>query len=160
VAFISLWTQIIGLVGENGILPAKVAMENLQQRAASANIGLERFHLFPTFCWFSASDRSLQWQCALGVLSSLLLLIGLAPAPCLFLLWLIYLSLSTVCREFLGFQWDILLLETGFLAIFFAPSSPLPRIHRTAPPSRTILWLIRWLLFCLMFQSGCVKLVS
>ena len=39
---------------------------------------------------------------------------------------LIYLSLSTICREFLGFQWDILLLETGFLAIFFAPLSLLP----------------------------------
>jgi predicted DCC family thiol-disulfide oxidoreductase YuxK len=176
VAFISLWTQIISLVGQNGILPAQSTMENLQRQVAAANIGVERFHLFPTLCWFSASDRSLQWQCALGVLFSVLLLIGLAPAPSLFLLWLIYLSLSTICREFLSFQWDILLLETGFLAIFFAPLSLFPHWVGRAPalrsasgeggsvrataPSSTVLWLLRWLLFCLMFQSGCIKLLS
>jgi hypothetical protein len=70
------------------------------------------------------------------------------------------LSLSTICREFLGYQWDILLLETGFLAIFFAPLTLFPRVYRTAPPSRTMLWLLRWLLFCLMLQSGSVKLLS
>ena len=160
IAFVSLWTQITGLVGQNGILPAKSTMENLQRQLTAANIGLERYRLFPTLCWFSTSDRSLQYQCAFGVLFALLLFIGIAPAPCLFLLWLIYLSLCTVCREFLGFQWDILLLETGFLAIFFAPLNLLPRLYRTAAPSRTVLWLLRWLLFCLMFQSGCVKLLS
>jgi len=160
IAFISLWTQINGLVGENGILPAKSTMENLQRQVTAANIGFERYHLFPTLCWLSAGERSLQWQCALGVIFSVLLLIGFAPAPCLFLLWLIYLSLSTICRDFLGYQWDILLLETGFLAIFFAPVTLLPRIYCTAAPLRTVLWLIRWLLFCLMFQSGCVKLLS
>jgi predicted DCC family thiol-disulfide oxidoreductase YuxK len=167
IAFISLWTQIIGLVGQNGILPAKSTVENLQRQVAAANIGIERYHLFPTLCWFSASDRSLQYQCALGVLFSVILLVGFAPAPCLFLLWLIYLSLSTICREFLGFQWDILLLETGFLAIFFAPLTLLPESLRRASsvpvahcPVRLALWLLRWLLFCLMFQSGCVKLLS
>jgi predicted DCC family thiol-disulfide oxidoreductase YuxK len=174
IAFISLWTQIIGLVGQNGILPAQSTMESLHRQVTAANISLERYHLFPTLCWFSDSDRSLQYQCALGVLFSVLLLVGVAPAPCLLLLWLIYLSLSTICREFLGFQWDILLLETGFLAIFFAPLTLLPgwvprtsRPVRVAPraavvaaPSRTVLWLLRWLLFCLMFQSGCVKLLS
>ncbi len=160
IAFISLWTQIIGLVGQNGILPARSMMENFERQVAAAHVGFERYHLIPTLCWFDASDRSLQLQCAFGVLFSVLLLIGIAPAACLFLLWLIYLSLSTVCREFLGFQWDILLLETGFLAIFFAPLNFLPRIYRADVPSRTVLWLLRWLLFCLMFQSGCVKLLS
>jgi predicted DCC family thiol-disulfide oxidoreductase YuxK len=160
IAFISLWTQIIGLVGQNGILPAKSTMEILQRQVTAANIGLERYHLFPSLCWIRASDRSLQWQCAFGALFSVILFVGVAPAPCLFLLWLIYLSLSTICGEFLGFQWDILLLETGFLGIFFAPLTLFPRVYRTAPPSRTVLWLLRWLLFCLMFQSGCVKLLN
>jgi hypothetical protein len=39
----------------------------------------------------------------------------------LFLLWALYLSLCAVSGPFLNFQWDTLLLETGFLAIFFAP---------------------------------------
>jgi hypothetical protein len=83
-----------------------------------------------------------------------------APVVDLILLWAIYLSLSTVCREFLGFQWDILLLEAGFLAIFFAPRQWLPRFSRETPPPLTVLWLFRWLLFRLMFMSGAVKLLS
>src|SRR5262249_39551486 len=110
--------------------------------------------------WFNSSDASLQVQCAAGTVLAVLLLIGLAPVPCLFLLWLIYLSLCTIGREFLSFQWDILLLEVGFLAIFFAPLQWRPRLWRAPPPSNVALWLLRWLLFRLMFESGCVKLLS
>lgn len=160
IAFGSLWTQIDGLVGSNGILPAEQFMSGAAEQVKANGLGLGRYHLLPTLCWFNASDAFLHWQCAAGVGLAMLLLIGVAPAPCLFLLWLIYLSLSTVCREFLGFQWDILLLETGFLAIFFSPLRFWPRLAREAPPSRLVLWLLRLLLFKLLFQSGCVKLVS
>ena len=91
---------------------------------------------------------------------SICLTFGLAPMLALASLWVIYLSLCTVCRDFLGFQWDILLLETGFLAIFLAPRRWLPNLSRESPPSRTILWLCRWLLLRLMFMSGAVKLLS
>jgi len=65
-----------------------------------------------------------------------------------------------VCGDFLGFQWDTLLLETGFLAIFLAPRQWLPKISLEPAPSITVLWLCRWLLFRLMFMSGAVKLLS
>jgi uncharacterized membrane protein YphA (DoxX/SURF4 family) len=78
----------------------------------------------------------------------------------LFLLWAIYLSLCSVSEPFLRFQWDALLLETGFLAIFFAPLQWRERPSRQARPSALMLWLLRWLLFRLMFESGCVKLMS
>jgi predicted DCC family thiol-disulfide oxidoreductase YuxK/uncharacterized membrane protein YphA (DoxX/SURF4 family) len=159
-AFISLWVQIDGLVGSNGILPADKFMVGVAEQVKSANMGAERYRLLPTLCWFSASDSALHWQCAAGVTCAVLLLFGIAPAPCLALLWLIYLSLSTVCREFLSFQWDILLLETGFLAIFFAPSRLWPNRARELPPSAIVLWLLRLLLFKLMVQSGWVKLLS
>jgi hypothetical protein len=90
----------------------------------------------------------------------LLLIVGIAPVFASVFLWAIYLSLSTVCREFLGFQWDILLLETGFLAIFVAPRQWLPRPSRETPPGAIVIWLFRWLLFRLMFMSGAVKLLS
>ena len=124
-AFASLGTQIIGLVGKNGILPAADLMTSAKTQVDAAHIGLDRYHLLPTLCWFSASDGFLRFLCVAGCVLSGLLIFEIAPAPCLFLLWLIYLSLASVCREFLGFQWDALLLETGFLAIFFAP----PRIR-------------------------------
>ena len=160
VAFISFWTQSAGLIGHNGILPASQFMSAARQQCDAHGIGLERFHLLPTLCWFDSSDGFLDFQCAAGTVCAVLLIFGIAPMPCLALLWLLYLSLVTVGRDFYSFQWDNLLLEAGFLAIFFAPLQWLPKFSRESPPSRIVLWLLRLLLFKLMFSSGCVKLFS
>ncbi|MFQ5514029.1 MAG: lipase maturation factor family protein, partial [Myxococcota bacterium] len=61
---------------------------------------------------------------------------------------------------FLRFQWDILLLETGFLALLFAPWTCRPRLDREPPPSRIVRVLLGLLLFRLMFSSGIVKLLD
>lgn len=163
IAFLSLWVQVIGLLGQNGILPANLTMGAVRHEMAAQHIGWGRFHLFPTFCWFNASDGFLKLQCALGAVAAVLLVIDFAPVPCLTLLWLLYLSLTVIGREFLGFQWDALLLETGFLAIFLAPiklwKRAAPMTARRPFPILS-LWLLRWLLFRLMFASGCVKLLS
>jgi predicted DCC family thiol-disulfide oxidoreductase YuxK len=159
-AFISLWTQIAGLVGHNGILPEDQYMAAAGQYFDNSGAGLDRFRELPTLCWLISSDGFLQFQCAAGVVFAFLLIVGVAPVPALALLWLLYLSLITVGRDFYGFQWDNLLLETGFLAIFFAPLQWLPGFTQERPPSRLVLWLLRILLFKLMFSSGCVKLAS
>ena len=153
VAFVSFWTQISGLIGHNGILPAAQFMSAAKQQFDAQGIGLERFHLLPTLCWFDSSDNFLNFQCAAGTVLAVLLILGIAPAPCLALLWLFYLSLATIGRDFLGFQWDNLLLEAGFLAIFFAPLQLLPKILQGAPPSRVVLWLLRLVLFKVIFLS-------
>jgi hypothetical protein len=158
IAFLSLWVQLMGLIGSDGILPATLTMFGYRQEANMAHLGWHRFHVLPTLCWVSASDGFLKFQCAAGTGLALVLILGIAPAPCLFLLWLIYLSLSVVSREFLSFQWDNLLLEVGFLAIFFAPMQL--RRGVSLPPSKLVLWLLRWLLFRLMLCSGLVKLLS
>jgi predicted DCC family thiol-disulfide oxidoreductase YuxK len=161
IAFVSLWVQVAGLFGSGGIVPVRDKMAAWKQEATDANIGFSRYFRLPTVCWLSSSDGFLNLQCAAGTALALVVIFGIAPAPCLFLLWLIYLSLCTVGEPFLSFQWDILLLETGFLAIFFAPWHLLPRHPlREHPPSRVALWLLRLLLFKLMFQSGVVKLAS
>jgi lipase maturation factor 1 len=160
IAFVSLGTQISGLVGHNGILPADRFMAAVGQQCDRQGIALDRYYLLPTLCWFNASDGFLHFQCAAGSALAALLILGIAPVPCLALLWLLYLSLATVSRDFLGYQWDNLLLETGFLAIIFAPRQWWPRPSRETPPSRIALWLLRLLLFKLMFSSGCVKLAS
>ena len=160
IAFVSLWTQIGGLIGHNGISPTDHFMAAAKQQCDARGIGLDRYRLLPTLCWLDASDSSLNLQCAAGSVLAVLLIAGIAPVPCLALLWLLYLSLVTVGREFLAFQWDNLLLEAGFLAIFFGPLQFLPRPSREPQPSRAVLWLLRLLLFKLMFSSGCVKLFS
>ena len=72
----------------------------------------------------------------------------------------LYLSLTVASQQFLGYQWDGLLLESGFLAIFLAPLQWLEWKPRWADPPIVIMWLQRWLIFRLMLLSGIVKLVS
>jgi lipase maturation factor 1 len=160
IAFASLWMQIQGLIGSQGIVPAQSVMTTLKEVVASQHIGATRFRIIPTLAWWADSDRALNWQCGAGVGLSLLLLFGIAPAPALFLLWALYLSLSSIASPFLNFQWDALLLETGLIAIFFAPLTWLERLRHRSEPPRPALWLLRWLLFRLMFESGWVKLAS
>ena len=155
IAFLSIWVQIPGLIGSHGILPAENYLQAIQN-----NFGSERFWLFPTLYWLNPTDAFLNVLCGGGTILAILLIIGVMPTASLFLLWLFYLSILTIGQDFLSFQWDILLLETGFLAIFFAPLQIRPGLSRESPPSVTILWLLRWLLFRLIFSSGVVKLMS
>jgi hypothetical protein len=118
---------------------------------------------FPTIAWLTGAEGpTLHSLCAAGALSSLLLTLGVIPAISAVTSWLVYLSLYKLGGAFLTFQWDILLLEAGFLAMFYAPVrawfpwSPGWRF----PPSCTVTWLLRILIFKLMFLSGVVKLTS
>ena len=74
-------------------------------------------------------------------------------------MWAFYLSLAVAGQTFLGFQWDILLLETGFLSIFLAPLRWWSWRTRETPAPLAVFGL-RWLLFRLMLMSGVVKLTS
>jgi hypothetical protein len=89
-----------------------------------------------------------------------LLIVGFVPQLCLVVLWVSYLSIVGVGQDFLGFQWDALILEAGFLAIFFAPASLTLSSRGQAPPSRLVRLLLVWLLFRLVFLSGLVKITS
>src|ERR1051325_3794288 len=153
-AFVSLAVQVRGLIGREGILPAA---EFLSGRSHD---GISRFWNLPTLCWLNASEAFLLVLGWGGALLALLLTLGFAPLLVLPLLWVSYLSLLNVSRLFLGYQWDILLLETGLLAIFLAPPDLQPDFPPTCAPSPVILGLCWWLLFRLMFSSGAVKLRS
>jgi predicted DCC family thiol-disulfide oxidoreductase YuxK len=155
IAFVSLWTQIMGLIGSHGILPAHEALANVASR-----YGPIRYWFLPTLAWLGAGDGALHAMCAAGTLLSLLVVVGRAPVASLAGCWALYLSLATVGQDFLWFQWDGLLLEAGFLALFLAPWRWRLRAGRVPPPSRLALAILRWLLFRLMFSSAAVKLTS
>jgi len=155
IAFVSLWVQIDGLIGSNGITPVSeflsAARQQLDDRALS---------ILPTLCWFNSSDAFLHFLCGSGAVFSVLLICGIAPAWSLVALVTFYLSLTIAGQTFLSFQWDILLVETGFLAILLAPW----RLWwtRTNEPrvSRVGIFLLKLLLFKLILMSGAVKLTS
>ncbi len=153
-AFVSLWTQIDGLIGSRGILPVTDFLASLSER-----LGAERFWLVPTLSWIDRSDAFLHAQCAAGAALSALLALGLFPAACVAGATVLYLSLSAAGQTFFSFQWDTLLVEAGFLSIFLAPLSARLRFP-AAGPRRTALFLLRWLVFRLNFSSGVIKLAS
>ena len=154
-AFASLWVQVQGLIGSRGIDPAFELLER-----ASASLGAEAIPRIPTLLWLWSDDAALHALCAAGVAFSLLLAVGVAPRLCAAALWLAYLSLVSVGSVFLRYQWDALLLETGLLAILFAPSPLRPAAAARAPVDRIGLGLLRFLLFKLIFLSGMLKLGS
>ena len=145
-AFASLAVQITGLIGERGILPVARYIAG-----ASRVLGVRAYWEMPTIFWAAHGDKVLVTACWAGVAISLALLSGLMAGYleriALVGLYALYLSLCTAGQDFLSFQWDALLLETGFLAIFLGNS-------------KTVVLLFRWLLFRLMFLSGAVKLTS
>ncbi len=155
VAFGSLWVQVEGLIGSRGILPAADLLERV-----AARLGPERFWRLPTLGWLDASDLTLELLCATGVVLGLLVLLGWLQLQGLIALWVGYLSLVVLGQDFLSFQWDVLLLEAGLLAIFLPGAGWKPRGPLAARPPRLAVWLLRLLAFKLIFSSGAVKLAS
>jgi predicted DCC family thiol-disulfide oxidoreductase YuxK len=157
IAFVSLWVQVDGLIGSGGISPIAELLP-----AARAQIGDRAYSILPTLCWFNSSDAFLHFLCGGGVVLALLLIFRIAPAISLLGLVTFYLSFAAAgdgfLNPFLNYQWDALLIETGFFSIFLAPWRLWPKRADEPPVSRAAVFLLKLLLFKLMFMSGVVKL--
>jgi len=153
IAFVSFWVQAEGLVGLRGILPIHDLLALARER-----LGPSRYWVLPTVFWLGDGDAALHLVCAAGTVLAVLAVLGRARPLVMLGLWSLYLSLTVAGQDFLSFQWDVLLLEAGLLAVFLAPRGVLRR--RPGLPPLLIVWMYRWLLFRLMFGSGVVKLTS
>ncbi|KAM7414480.1 hypothetical protein PAMA_019347 [Pampus argenteus] len=160
-AFVSLYVQIPGLYGNDGLLPAR------WQLRYSGKPLVEQLLSSPTLLWFGPqlgldTHTAMELLCLLGAALSLAatLVEALRDSVVFFCLWALYLSMYQVGQVFLYFQWDNLLLETGFLCILVAPLTLIRGSRRVREHDGVTFWLIRWLLFRLMFASGVVKLTS
>lgn len=146
-AFVSFAVQAQGLIGSAGILPVQELVSYADQRFGSS----AWLHL-PSLFLIDASDRSITVLVWTGALLALLVVMGrwvsVALAGCV----LLYLSLFHAGQVFMGFQWDLLLIECGFLGLLLSLS--------TGRLRSAVIWLWRWLLFRFMFLSGVVKITS
>jgi predicted DCC family thiol-disulfide oxidoreductase YuxK len=142
-AFASLAVQILGLVGSGGIIPLARFLP-----AAHTALGADAYWQMPTLFWLDASDRTLVWGAWAGVALGAMVTLGLLVRPALVALFFLYLSYVYAGQIFMNFQWDLLLLESGFLAIFLTGGT------------RIVVWLYRLLLFRFLFLAGVVKLAS
>ena len=155
IAFVSLAVQVTGLVGEHGLLPVGEFLAEVHQR-----YGASAYYNWPTLVWLSPSDAWLSSLCWFGAAASLLLIAGIVPVATAALLWLLYLSLTVAGQLFLEFQWDSLLLETGLLAVLYAPLVWRERLSDHVEPPLIVRWTICCLAFKLTFLSGITKILS
>jgi predicted DCC family thiol-disulfide oxidoreductase YuxK len=142
-AFVSLGVQILGLVGDAGILPLGDHLG-----AARRALGDTAYRILPTLFWLDSSDASLLAGCVVGAFLGLLVVLNRWTRAALIGLFALYLSYFYAGQDFTGFQWDLLLLEAGFLAIFLSSGS------------RIVIWLYRWFVFRYLFLAGAAKLLS
>ena len=142
IAFVSFGVQASGLIGSHGILPFGVYL-----MAARKGLGRAAYWNLPTLLWLYPHDLALTAVWMAGAVCSLAAVWGRGQGMALALCLVLWLSLCSVGQDFLSFQWDILLSEAGFLALF-------------ADATRVPVWLFRWLMFRLMFFSGAVKWLS
>jgi lipase maturation factor 1 len=152
-AFSSMAVQVMGLIGSRGILPVEQFLPAVKNAYSD-----QAYLLLPTLAWLDSSDAFLRVLTVGGALLSALVVLDIGTGPVLLILWAFYLSIVAAGQDFMSFQWDYLLLETGFLAIFFARWSIRP--PRLGDPSLIMVWLYRLLLFRLMFGSGAAKWLS
>jgi hypothetical protein len=154
-AFFSLLFQIEGLIGPRGVLPAQRFLV-----AVRGAVGPLRFWYAPTLFWFSSGERAMMVVTWLGLIASVAAFCNLWPRLSFLVCLLCFLSFVTAAQAFSSYQSDGMLLEAGFLALFFAPRGFLPGWGIASPPSRASLFLLQWEWFRIYFESGMVKLLS
>jgi hypothetical protein len=154
-AFYSLLFQIEGLLGPDGILPAADYLQ-----AVTAAFHSLRYWFAPTLLWFGASDHALMLICWVGIVASLLVVLNFWPRAMLAVCFICFLSFVSAAQDFSGYQSDGMLLEAGFISLFFAPPGLWPGLARARAPSRLSRFLLQWEWFRIYFESGLVKILS
>jgi hypothetical protein len=160
-ALYSLYTQFPGLVGVNGLLPA----ENYVKHVLQSNKDQMQWY---EFSWVLmahnigvSADAFIEFLFYVGMLASILVACGCHSCMLFSLAWVCFRSIREVFQVFTGFQWDILLLEVGFICIlstFSHRTRLFPNMRMNLHIDNIYNWCFRLLAFKLMFLAGVVKL--
>ncbi len=142
-----------GLIGPRGILPAQQYLAEVQN-----GVGPLRFWFAPTLFWLSSGSHMMMAVVWLGLIASVAAFVNAWPRLSFFVCFICFLSFVTAADAFSSYQSDGMLLEAGFLALFFAPRGlwPVPGEAQVLP-ARASLFLLLWEWFRIYFESGIVK---
>lgn len=154
-AFYSLIFQIRGLIGPQGILPASQYLT-----AVAHGLGPLRFWFAPSLLWISSGTHMLMALCWVGIVASLLVVANVWPRATLLVCFVCFLSFVCAAGDFSSYQSDGMLLEAGFISLFFVPGGFFPGWGNGKLPARASLFLLLWEWFRIYFESGVVKLAS
>ena len=154
-AFFSLAFQIKGLIGPQGILPA-----NEYLRGVAEQFGRVGYWYAPTLLWFSSGRHMLTGICWVGMIASVLLVLNLWPRGMLAICFVCFLSFVSAAQDFSAYQSDGMLLEAGFLSLFYAPRGFRPGWGEGSPPSRASWFLLVWECLRIYSESGVGKIMG
>src|SRR5213082_4052730 len=90
IAFLVAANQLLPLIGEHGLTPARDFLNVVQTQLGSRSAGMLRV---PTLFWFGISDNALSIFSWIGFGLSLVVLCGYANAILLAVLWAMYTSI-------------------------------------------------------------------
>ena len=129
ISFVSLYGQIQGLWGSDGLFPSNLFLTKLKENLKDHHY----YFFYPTLAWLlnlnldsSSVENLLYILCLLGILISISILFFsgyFLHSLSYFILWYIYYNFIILGQNFMRFAWDGLLMEIGFISIFFAPFS-------------------------------------
>ena len=176
IANLSLYSQVQGLFGDEGLYPAKNFMMKLNETFKensnffnfptllhfSGIFNLLLTYFLPELKHFSAEENTIHFLCLLSILISLLITLNnkvFFNSIGFFVLWIIYLSFYITGQMFISQQWDLLLLESGFLAVLFSPWRNFDLSNITFS-QYTVYYLLRFLMFRISFMNGVGKILS
>jgi len=159
--FILVFAGIIGasqaIVGPSGIVPLGNFFAALERTHAG---GLEMLCRAPTLFWLGSGQASIVIVEWLGMAAAIALVLNLWPRMALFACWLAFLSFVSTWSLFSGSIVDQLMLEVSLLCIPYAPGGLRPGLGADRPPRPIAFFMVRWMLFRVMFESGILKLAT
>ncbi|QYM78189.1 lipase maturation factor family protein [Horticoccus luteus] len=142
------------LIGPQGIAPLGEFFSFVKELHAGAAADL--LHA-PSLFWLNASPTMVTLLAWGGLVAAVALVLNLWPRMALFACWLLLLSFVATWQIFSGTQVDQLMLEAALLCIPFAPAGYRPGLGEASPPRPITVFMVRWFLFRVMFESGLVK---
>jgi lipase maturation factor 1 len=156
-AFWNIVKEGQALIGPDGIVPASALLQHLREVFPNA---ITAFFRAPSLLWINNGAGMFMLLSWTGLAAAVAVVLNIAPRWALAACWVIFLSFVTVFTIFSSTQMDQLILEVALLCIPFAPGGLRPGLGRHAPPRPIALFMVRWFLFRVMFESGLFKIIS
>ena len=155
--FLGIVDESNALVGPTGIMPLSQYFTDLRKLLPGK---IEGFLGAPSVFWLGTSAALIATVAWAGLLAAVALVCNVWPRVALVVCWAAFLSFVATWGQFSPAQIDRLMLETALLCIPFAPPGVRPGLGAASPPRRIAVFMLRWLLFRVMLESGLVKLFS
>ena len=161
VVFVFVFAGIIdegrALVSPAGVSPLAAYLADVKKLLPGS---IEAFFGAPSLFWLGTGTGMIATLAWAGLVAAVAVVLNFWPRLALFVCWVVLLSFVSTWNSFSPAQLDGLMLETALLCIPFAPRGVRPRLGADSPPRPIAVFMMRWMLFRVMLESGLVKIVS